>query len=428
MGTFLLMLPFSTASGAWNDPLVAWFTSTSAVCVTGLIVVDTGTAFSSFGQGVIVLLIQIGGLGYMTLSTVLMLLIGRRFDLAQKFAIKESFDQPYNQGTRTLIISIVATTAIGELTGMFLLFTRFSQDFGAAEGLWLAIFHSVSAWNNAGFSTFANSIVGYQGSLVVNVAISGLIIFGGIGYEVIIEMYLWARHKLHRKTRRFLFSLNFQVVTHTTLWLLGSGAIAFLFVEWANPETFGNLGWGEKAIAAWFQSVTTRTAGFNSIDIGKMTTAGLFITMGLMFIGASPSGTGGGIKTTTLSILAHCTRSVLRGNHEVTMYRREIAQTIVFKAIAVVFGSATVITIATAVISLANPEIDLILILFEVISAFATVGLSAGITASLSATSKIAIICTMYCGRVGVLLLMSALLGDAKPSLITYPEENLLVG
>ncbi|NJN72355.1 MAG: ATPase [Limnothrix sp. RL_2_0] len=428
LGALLLTLPFSMASGAWNDPLVALFTSTSAVCVTGLIVVDTGTVFSTFGQCIILLLIQVGGLGYMTLSTVLMLLIGRRFDLAQKFAIKESFDQPYNQGTRTLIISIMATTLIGELTGVFLLFTRFSQDFGLSQGLWLSIFHSISAWNNAGFSIFSNSLVGYHESIIVNLAISMLIIGGGIGYEVIIEFYLWVRHRLQGKTRRFTFSLNFEVVTMTTLWLLGLGTIAFLFVEWANPATVANMTWGEKAIAAWFQSVTTRTAGFNSIDIGQMTTAGLFITMGFMFIGASPSGTGGGIKTTTLSILANCTKSVLRGRHRVTIYRREIAYNIVIKAIAVVFGSATVITIATAIISFANPEIDLIQILFEVISAFATVGLSTGITASLSAIGKVVIICTMYCGRVGVLLLMSALIGEAPPSQTNYPEENLLVG
>lgn len=423
------MLPFSVATGTWNDPLVALFTSTSAVCVTGLIVVDTGTAFSNFGQCVILLLIQIGGLGYMTLSTFLMLLIGRRFDLAQKFAIKESFDQPYNQGTRTLIRSIIATTLIGELTGIFLLYIRFGQDFGAKSGLWLSIFHSISAWNNAGFSLFSNSLMGYHNSWIINLVIPALVIFGGIGYEVIIEFYLWLQHRRKRKVRQFSFSLNFTVVTQTTLWLLGLGAIAFLFVEWANISTLAPMdNVTDKVLSAWFQSMTTRTAGFNSIDIGKMTTAGLFVTMGLMFIGASPSGTGGGIKTTTLSILAHCTFSVLRGRNYVTIRRREIPNGTVLKAIAVVFGSATVITIATAVISIDNPDINLIDVLFEVISAFATVGLSTGITASLSTGGKIAIICTMYCGRVGILLLMSALLGDATPQRLNYPEENLLVG
>lgn len=423
------MLPLSMASGSWNDPLVALFTSTSAVCVTGLSVVDTGTAFSTFGQCVILFLIQIGGLGYMTLSTFLMLLIGRRFDLAQKFAIKESFDQPYNQGTRTLIRSIIATTLIGELTGIFLLYIRFSQDFGAASGLWMSIFHSISAWNNAGFSLFSDSLVGYHNSWIINLVIPALVIFGGIGYEVIIEFYLWLQHRRKGKLRRFNFSLNFIVVTRTTLWLLGIGTIAFLFVEWNNLSTLAPMAsFSDKAIAAWFQSMTTRTAGFNSIDIGNMTTAGLFITMGLMFIGASPSGTGGGVKTTTMSILANCTLSVLRGHNTVTIHQREISQTIIFKAIAVVFGSATVITLVTAIISVSNPNLELIDVLFEVISAFATVGLSTGITASLSGIGKIAIIGTMYCGRVGVLLLMSAILGEATPQRISYPEENLLVG
>jgi trk system potassium uptake protein TrkH len=428
IGAFLLTLPFSSASGEWNNFLVALFTSTSAVCVTGLVVVDTGTVFSGFGQLMITLLIQVGGLGYMTLSTFLMLLIGRRFDLSQKFAIKDSFDQPYNQGTRNLIRSIIATTFLGELTGVILLFIRFSHDFDPLRALWLSIFHSVSAWNNAGFGLFPDNLMSYHGSIIVNGAITGLIIFGGIGYEAIIELSLFIRHRLKGKTRPFTFSLNFSVVTTTTMWLLGIGTIAILAVEWSNANTFANMNVGDKAIAAWFQSVTTRTAGFNTIDIGKMTTAGLFITMGLMFIGASPSGTGGGIKTTTLSIIASCTRSVLYGQERVNMFEREIAHTIVYKAIAVVFGSATVVVLATALISVTNPEVELIAILFEVISAFATVGLSTGITASLSAIAKIILICTMYCGRVGVLLLMSAILGDIPPSRINYPEENLLVG
>lgn len=428
IGALLLTLPISSASGTWNDPLVALFTSTSAVCVTGLVVVDTGTVFSGIGQAIIAMLIQVGGLGYMTLSTFLMLLLGRRFDLSHKFAIQDSFDQPYNQGSRNLIRSIIATTFLGELTGAIILFMQFSQDFNPVKAFWLSIFHSISAWNNAGFSVFPDNIMGYHGSFLVNLGITGLIIFGGIGYEAIIELYLWIRHKFRGKSRPFSFSLNFSVVTVTTAWLLVAGTIAFLVVEWMNPDTFAPMSWSDKVLAAWFQSVTTRTAGFNSIDIGKMTTAGLFITMGLMFIGASPSGTGGGIKTTTLGIVAGCTRSVLYGQHQVTLFHREIAHNIVFKAIAVLFGSATVITISTAIISVNNPEVDLIAVMFEVISAFATVGLSTGITAGLSSVGKLTLIATMYCGRVGVLLLMSAILGEIPPSRVRYPEENLLVG
>lgn len=429
VGTLLLMMPFSTSTGTWNNPLVALFTSTSAVCVTGLIVVDTGSYFSFWGQLIILLLIQVGGLGYMSINTFLMLLLGRRLDLRQKLAIQESFDRPFLQGSRNLVRSILATTLIFELTGILLtigVFTSGDRDFH--QGLWLAIFHSISAWNNAGFSLFPDSLVAYEDSGIINLVVPELIIFGGIGYQVIIELYLWLETIFTRNRPRFCFSLNFKVVTSTTIFLLLLGTLAFLLTESNNPATLANLSWQETFLAAWFQSVTTRTAGFNSIDIGQMTTASLFITMGLMFIGASPSGTGGGIKTTTLRILTNCTRSVLRGKEEVIMYQREVPFSLILKAVAVVFGSAIAIVLATVMISFIDPTFEFVQIFFEVISAFATVGLSTGITASLSSVTKVILIVAMYIGRVGVLLLMAAIIGEPPPSVIKYPEENLLVG
>ena len=429
VGTLLLLMPFSTSTGTWNNPLVALFTSTSAVCVTGLIVVDTGSYFSFWGQLIILLLIQVGGLGYMSINTFLMLLLGRRLDLRQKLAIQESFDRPFLQGSRNLVRSILATTLIFELTGILLtigVFTSGDRDFH--QGLWLAIFHSISAWNNAGFSLFSDSLVAYDDSGIINLVVPGLIIFGGIGYQVIIELYLWLETIFTRNRQRFCFSLNFKVVTSTTIFLLLLGTLAFLLTESNNPATLANLSWQETFLAAWFQSVTTRTAGFNSIDIGQMTTASLFITMGLMFIGASPSGTGGGIKTTTLRILTNCTRSVLRGKEEVIMYQREVPFSLILKAVAVVFGSAIAIVLATVMISFIDPTFEFLQIFFEVISAFATVGLSTGITASLSSVAKVILIIAMYIGRVGVLLLMAAIIGEPPPSVIKYPEENLLVG
>jgi trk system potassium uptake protein TrkH len=244
-------------------------------------------------------------------------LIGRRFDLQQKFAIQESFDRPFLQGSRNLVKSIIATTLIFELTGAFFLTYKFAQSYNLGESLWLGIFHSVSAFNNAGFSLFKDNLMGYYDSLIVNLVITGLIIFGGIGYQVIIELYLWLTNLKFGKGRRFNFSLNFKVVIRSTLILLVLGTIAFLFIEYKNPETIADFNGKDKLLAAWFQSVTTRTAGFNTIDNGKLEINALLMTMLLMFIGASPSGTGGGIKTTTLSILAVCTRSVLRGNEEV---------------------------------------------------------------------------------------------------------------
>jgi trk system potassium uptake protein TrkH len=427
-GTILLILPFSTSTGNWGNPLVALFTTTSAVCVTGLVVVDTGTYFSFWGQAIIALLIQIGGLGYMSTTTFLMLLLGRKFDLMQKFAIQESFDRPFLQGSQNLIVSIVATTLIFEITGIFCMFPKFAADLGLDRGLWFAIFHSISAWNNAGFGLLPDNLVKYQSSLIINLVITGLIIFGGIGYQVIIEMYFWLENIIKKKKEKFGFSLNFKVVTNTTLILLVCGTIGFFFTELYNQGTFGSLSIKDKILAAWFQSVTSRTAGFNTVDIGKMTTAGLFITMGLMFVGASPSGTGGGIKTTTLRIISNCTRAVLRGQEEVNLYQRQVPVPLILKALAVVFGSAMTVILGTILISFADPKESLIKILFEVISAFATVGLSTGITASLSAFSQIILISIMYIGRVGVLLLIAALIGERHPSVIKYPEENLLVG
>jgi trk system potassium uptake protein len=428
VGTILLMMPFSTSDGKWNDIIVALFTSTSAVCVTGLSVVDPGTYFSFWGQLFIALLAQIGGLGYMTTTTFLILLIGRRFDLRQKIAIQQALDRPGMSGSTQIIRSIIATTLIFEITGVFLLMIAFVPQYGWNQGLWLAIFHSINAWNNAGFSLFKDNLIGYQSSFLVVFTITGLIIFGGIGYQVILEMYLWLRDRILKKQAKIMLSLDFKVATSTTIILLFLGTIAFLGIELRNPETFGNLGIKDQLLLAWFQSVTPRTAGFNTIDIGKMTTAGLFITIALMFIGASPGGTGGGIKTTTLRVLTSCTKAILQGKEEVLLYQRKIAIPLILKAVGVLIGSVTTVIASTILIALTDPGLEFIKILFEVVSAFATVGLSTGITGSVSTAAKLILIVTMYIGRVGILLLMSAILGDPRPTRIHYPEENLLVG
>jgi trk system potassium uptake protein TrkH len=428
VGTFLLLLPISTSSGNWNDPIVALFTTTSAVCVTGLTVVDTGTYFSFWGQLFIALLAQVGGLGYMTLNTFLLTLIGKRFDLRQKLAIQDSFDRPLLQGSQSLIKSIIATTLIAEITAIFIMLPIFVDDFGWNKGLWFAIFHSISAWNNAGFGLLPDILVQYRGSIAINLAITGLIIFGGIGYQVIFEMFIWLRNKLQRSREKFMFSLNFKVAVSTTIFLLVAGTIAFFLTESNDTVNFANLSLKEKILAAWFQSVTTRTAGFNTIDIGKMTTAGLFVTMALMFIGASPAGTGGGIKTTTFRILASATKAILQGKSEVVVYERTLPASLIFKAVAVTFGSTVTVIVGTILVSVLDRGIDLINILFEIISAFATVGLSTGITASLSSVAKVILVLIMYIGRVGVLLLMAGILGDPKPTVVKYPEDNMLVG
>ncbi|WP_373525117.1 TrkH family potassium uptake protein [Nostoc sp.] len=428
VGSILLIMPFSTSDGTWNNLIVALFTSTSAVCVTGLSVVDPGTYFSFWGQLFIALLAQIGGLGYMTTTTFLILLIGRKFDMRQKIAIQQALDRPGMSGSSQVIRSIIATTLIFEITGVFLLLPAFVPDYGWSQGLWLAIFHSINAWNNAGFSLFQDNLIGYQSSFLVVFTISLLIIFGGIGYQVILEMYLWLRDRILQKTKTQVFTLDFKVATSTTIILLVIGFIAFFCIEIRNIETFGSLNLRGQLLVAWFQSVTPRTAGFNTVDISKMTTAGLFITIALMFIGASPGGTGGGMKTTTLRVLTSCTKTILQGKEEVLLYDRKIAISLILKAVGVLVGSVATVILATILISLTDPTLDFIKILFEVVSAFATVGLSTGITTSISTGAKLILIVTMYVGRVGILLLMSAVLGDPRPTRIHYPEENLLVG
>jgi trk system potassium uptake protein TrkH len=422
------MLPFATVGAGWNNPLVALFTATSAVCVTGLIVVDTGTYFSPIGEGIILVLIQVGGLGYMTATTFLLLLLGRRLGLRERLALQQSMDKTDLAGGRSLVISIITMTLMFELTGMFCLYPVFSRDFGAGYGLWLSVFHSISAFNNAGFSLFQNSLMPYAFHPWINIVITTLVILGGLGYQVIMEIFMWIRDRIQRRRERPVFSLNFKIATSTTIALLILGTVALFAAEFDNPATLGGNAPWYKLLLAWFQSVVARTAGFNTIDFGAMENASLFIVIALMFIGANPGSTGGGVKTTTFRILLTCTRMVLKGKEEVLLYQRQIPDGRVLKAIAVVVGSALVVVIVTMLVSVSNPEMNFIELLFESVSAFATVGLSTGITPELSAFGKYVIIATMYLGRVGVLLFMAALFGDPKPTAVQYPEEDLLVG
>ncbi len=428
IGTLLLTLPISIATGQWGDPITALFTSTSAVCVTGLVVVDTGTYFSWWGQLFIMMLIQVGGLGYMTMTTFLLILLGRKFDLRQKFAIQESFDRTFIHGSRQLIKSIIGVTLLFEIGGALWLGLIFASRFPLWQSLWFGVFHSVSAWNNAGFGLLPNSLMDYQSSLGMNLIVPLLIIFGGAGYQVILEAYTLVRQKLANSRESPSLSLNFQVSTSTTFLLLLAGTFALLVTESQNPSTLGAMASLERFMAAWFQSVSTRTAGFNTIDIGKMTTAGLFMMIALMFIGASPGSTGGGIKTTTARILVSCTKAVLLGKEEVDLYERQLPIQVILKAIGVLVGSVATVITATVLVTLVETKLEFIQVLFEVVSAFATVGLSTGITPALSSLSKLIIIATMYVGRVGILLLIAAIIGDTKPSRVHYPEENLLVG
>lgn len=427
IGTILLMLPISMSNGNWSHPVTALFTATSAVCVTGLSVVDVGEYYSFWGQLFLLFLVQIGALGYMTANTILLLLLGRRFRLREKVALQQSLEQVGLAGVEPLIKSILATTVVFELTGVLLLLLVFVPVYGFRQGLWHSIFHSVNAFNNAGFSLYSDGFIKYVKSPLLTFVITALIIFGGLGYQVIMEMYLWLKDRWQKRQACRTFSLHFKVVTNTTVLLLFFGLIAFFIAEFNNPNTLASLNLGPKVMAAWFQSVTTRTAGFNTIDIGKLTDAGLFITIALMFIGASPGSTGGGIKTTTFRILFNSTKAALQGREEVLCYQRKIPMVVIIKAIGVVFASALLVAVATTLIAFADPELELINIFFEVVSAFATVGLSTGITSNFTIIGQLVLIATMYIGRVSVLLLVSTIFAEQKPSAIQHPEENLFV-
>lgn len=428
VGTILLLLPWSTTEPGFSDVITALFTSTSAVCVTGLVVKDTGTYYTGFGQFIIVCLIQLGGLGYMTASSFLLLLLGRKFRLREKLAIQQSLDKPGMAGVLQLVKSIIAATLIVEITGIFLLMLVFIPNYGQAYGLWLSIFHSVSAFNNAGFGLFYDNLVQYVGNPLINLAITLLIILGGIGYQVMMELFYWMRDRLQGRSQRVIFSLHFKIATTTTIFLLIFGTLIFFIIEFSNPNTLASLTFGEKILAAWFQSVTTRTAGFNSIDIGKMTTAGLCLSIVLMFIGASPGSTGGGIKTTTFRVLLNTAQTVVQGRQQVLSFQRQIPIELVLKAVGLIMTAMFTVFAATMMICISDPEIPAIQILFEVVSAFATVGLSTGITASLTPFAKLVLVLTMYIGRVGPLLLMNAILGEPQPTTLRYPDEELLVG
>ncbi|GAB4215942.1 MAG: TrkH family potassium uptake protein [Synechococcales cyanobacterium] len=426
VGTLLLCLPFANVAGEWGSLLTALFMSTSAVCVTGLAVVDVGSYYTGIGQFILLLLVQIGGLGYMTANTFLLLLLGRRFGLKDKLALQQSLDRPSLGGGSQLIRSIIAVTATLEILGVILLSGTFVPEMGWDRGLWFAIFHSISAFNNAGFGLLTSNFIDYRSSFNVVGTLSLLIILGGIGYNVIMEAVFWLRDHWQRRLERVTFSLNTRIVLSSTTVLLLGGAVTYGLMEWGRPLI--GTSWVERGLAIWFQSVTTRTAGFNTIDIGQLSTAALCLTIALMFVGASPGGTGGGVKTTTIQVLVSCTKAVLQGKEEVITFERQIPMTLVLKAVGVVFGSLGVVATATMALALIEQNLDFLQLLFEVVSAFATVGLSTGITATLHPSSQFILVITMYIGRVGILTLMSALQKEATPSRIHYPEESFLVG
>ncbi|WP_346354909.1 TrkH family potassium uptake protein [Azotosporobacter soli] len=420
IGALLLMLPVSIKEDANLSFIDALFTATSAVCVTGLVVVDTGTYFSTFGQMVIISLIQIGGLGIMTMATLMALIMRRKIQLKERLLIQESLNQLTMSGVVRLTKKIIINTLLIEFIGGTILAIRWYKDLGAT-GVYFGYWHAVSSFCNAGFDLFGDfrSLTQYVDDVTVNLVVTSLIILGGIGFAVIFEVWSFRKWKE--------FSLHTKLVLVVTSGLLVVSTLVIFLLEYANPATLGPLSSGAKLLGSYFQAVTTRTAGYNTLDIGALQDVTLFFMVILMFIGASPASTGGGIKTTTLGIMIAAIWDMMRGRRDVELFERKISSTLVYKAFAIYFISATLVIVVTMLLSITE-KVSFLKLLFEVVSAFGTVGLTTGITQSLSPYAKFLLIVTMFAGRVGPVTLALALAMKSSRTKIQYPEGKVSIG
>lgn len=419
VGTYLLHLPISSSSEESIELLDALFTSTSATCVTGLIVLDTGNDFSLFGQWVILILFQIGGLGIMTFSTMFAFLLGRRISLRQRLLIQESLNQFSIGGLARLAKYILLFTVFFEGLGTFLLYLNWHNIDTNHSTLFLSFFHAVSAFCNAGFSLFSDSLQQFNFHPGINTIFISLIIFGGIGFLVLTELF---EYPIHKK-----LSLHSKLVIVMTVVLLVTGAFGILLLENNNPDTIQNYSLSGKLQISIFQSTTARTAGFNTVPISNMGNATLLLMILLMFIGASPTSTGGGIKTTTFLITFLWMYFTLKGRKHLYLYNRQISNEVLNKAWVILILSMSWVMSMSIILSYFE-HFDFIEILFEIISAFGTVGLSTGITSSLSPVGKVVIILTMFVGRLGPLSIALSLFVNRYPESIQYPEEHVMVG
>jgi trk system potassium uptake protein TrkH len=424
-GTLLLALPLAGAHGAISL-IDAFFTATSAICVTGLIVVDTPNALSYFGQVVLMLLIQAGGLGYMTLSTAILAVLGRRVSFHARMTLQESLNLDSREGLIRFAFTVLKFTLLFEGAGALMLTLRWWNEHGLGRAAYLGLFHSVSAVNNAGCSLFSDNLVRYRGDLVVNLVITALIIFGGLGFFVLREA---------GTVRSFdRMSLHTRLVLVITGALLVGGTAILLTLERTNPRTLGSLGWGESFLAAWFQSVTSRTAGFNTIDLGGMHPASLFVVMALMMIGASPGSTGGGVKTTTFGVTVLALWATVRGAPEPVVFRRRLPGDLVQKSFFICLIAFLALNAIAGALLIVERQ-DLLRTLIETTSAFGTVGLSMGFPGSVlslagqfSVAGKLLLIVMMFAGRVGPLTLAVALAGRSRVTRFRYPEGKVAIG
>lgn len=424
-GGILLTLPIASADGTSTPFIDSLFTATSATCVTGLVTVDTGTHWSLFGQIVIILLIQTGGLGFMTIASFFAVLLGKRISLKERLVMQEAYNAFDLQGMVKLMLYVMGITLTIEAIGGILLSTQFVQDYGWGKGIYFGFWHSISAFCNAGFDLIGEfkSITGYANNPVVVLTIGGLIVLGGLGFLVITEVLSV------KKFRRL--SLHSKVVIVVTSVLIVTGSILFFIFEYNNPGTMGPQKFGGKILSSIFASITPRTAGYNSISTTDMTMASKFLTVILMFIGASPGSTGGGIKTTTATLLFMTVIAVLHGREDTEIAKRRISRDLIYRAIALTAISFTIVVLVTMILSISQgSSYNFIAYLYEATSAFGTVGLTLGLTPNLTAVSKVAVLLTMYAGRVGPLTLALAFARKHQLSstAVKYPEDKLLVG
>jgi trk system potassium uptake protein len=428
VGAILLWLPFSSSKGGINF-IDAMFTSTSAVCVTGLSVLDLGKELTFSGQVVTLFLFQIGGLGIISFSVLLFEIMGRELSFREREIVQSTFLASPSRDFGLILKWVFMLSLIIESLGAAFLFVRFSCDFPPLKAFYYAIYHSVSAFNNCGYSLFSNSLVDYQGDLIINLTIMVLIVLGGIGFVVQREIIL----KLRGRTRRL--SLHTKIVLTTTFILIVSGSVLFFVFERSNTlkgmPTLGTV------LVSLFQSITPRTCGFNTVDIGGLTNATILLMLVLMFIGASPGSTGGGIKTTSVALLFVMILNRFKGREEVVnVFNRTIPREILTRTLSIVFASIFSVCVITAIILIAgDANLDplqsrhlFLEYLFETVSAFGTVGLSMGVTSSLTDMQKLAIIVMMFAGRIGPLTLAFSLSFSKAGRELVYAEEAVMVG
>jgi len=422
-GTGGLLLPVSARAGH-TDPLTALFTATSAVCVTGLTVVDTATHWSLIGQAVILMLMEVGGLGFMIGATALTLVLRRRLSLRQRVIMREIGSSARLGDGGELVVRTILFTLGCEAVGTVLLWTRFAPRYGLRYGLWLALFHTVSAFTNGSFDLFrGHNLAAFGADPVVLLTLAGLIIVGGLSFVVVQELY---------QTRRWRrLSLDSRVVLLTTTALLAGGGALLFLTERHNPASLGGRPLGEQALDAFFHAAAARTCGFTTWDFGRSDPRSLFILLGLMFIGGAPGSMAGGVKLTTVSVILAGVWSTVRGRAEATLLKHRLLPTEQAQALAVAVLSVGVIVAVTLIISLsegAYPRAPLLNLLFEVTSAFGTVGFSVGVTAHLSTLGKLLLIATMFIGRLGPVTVATALMERPRGTLPRPPGESVRIG